>query len=567
MPTAQRSRSPRSRRFIVCGDNPLAYRLVHELVTRFAADVTVVLPSRARNRGPQIGQVPGVRIIESSEVDDAALRAAGAATAGGLALVSQDDVGNIHAALRAHDLNHGLRLVVRVFSVSLGRRVRMLFDDCVVLSDSAMAEPAFVAAALGELAPSFIRLPGRTLHLARRAEVPAASIVCGAADTSGSTPRLLPADQDSADLVLAVADGATRPPLVRQWFVRRFLRRSDSRVVRLWRRRLLANRLVQVALMLFGLLVAGVAVLATAAGYGWWTALYLALMDTAGTAQPDADLPPVIKAVQVALTIVSISIVPVVTAAVVDGLVRARLARIGHIPTVTVGHVVVVGLGNVGTRVVRRLRDLGLSVVGVDNDEGARGVRVARELGVPVVFGEATRAATLERASVATSRAVLLLTSSDAVNLEAALQARSVREDIRVVLGLFDSDMAERVERFFDINASFSVSYLAASAFAAAMVEQRVIGTIPIGRHVLMIAEVPVGPGAPLVGEPLHTAHDQGEVRVIGLQRKGAVMPDWTPDPEYRLAVQDRLTVLATRAGLGLILAQSSTPAAHPEAG
>jgi Trk K+ transport system NAD-binding subunit len=99
------------------------------------------------------------------------------------------------------------------------------------------------------------------------------------------------------------------------------------------------------------------------------------------------------------------------------------------------------------------------------------------------------------------------------------------------------------------------------------MVEQRVIGTIPIGRHVLMVAEVPIAPGAPLVGEPVHTAHDQGEVRVIGLQRKGSVRPDWSPDPEYRLCAQDRLTVLATRAGLGLILASSSMPAAHPEVG
>jgi Trk K+ transport system NAD-binding subunit len=564
VPTAQRRRGFPARRFIVCGDNPLAYRLVRELVTRFDAEVTVVLRSRTRNRGPQIAQIAGVRIIEAAEPDDVALRAAEITSARGLALVDQDDVGNIHTALRAYDLNPRLRLVVRIFNMSLGHRVRTMLDDCVVLSDSAMAAPTFVASALGELAPSYVRLPGRTLYLARRSEVPPESVVCGLADTTGPTPRMLPVDQENADLVLAIADGRARDRL------ERLERLPDHRWARRWQlaRGLLAYRLVQVALGLVGLLVVGMITLAVAPhGYGWWTAVYLTIMDAAGTAQPDPALSPVIRGVQIGLTLVSISIVPVITAAVVDGLVRARLAHVGRPPDFLAGHVVVVGLGNVGSRVMRQLHDLGLAVVGVDREETARGVRVARDLGLPVVFGDATRAATLDSAWITNSRAVVLLTSSDAVNLEAALQARVAREDLRVVLRMFDSDLAERVERIFGLDASHSVSYLAASAFAAAMVEQRVIGTIPIGRHVLMIAEVPIGLGAPLAGEPVHAAHDQGEVRVIGLQRRGAAAADWTPDPDYLLAVQDRLTVLATRAGLGLILANSTAPVIQPEAG
>ncbi|HEY3611211.1 MAG TPA: NAD-binding protein, partial [Pseudonocardiaceae bacterium] len=139
----------RPRRFVVCGDNPLAYRLVRELVDRFGADVTVVLPNRNRNQGPNIGQLLGVSLVEAANVDDAALRAAGVVDARALALVGQDDVGNTHAALRAHELNPDLRLVIRMFNMSLGFRIRTLFADCAVLSDAAMAAPHFVAAALG----------------------------------------------------------------------------------------------------------------------------------------------------------------------------------------------------------------------------------------------------------------------------------------------------------------------------------------------------------------------------------------------------------------------------------
>ncbi|HEX4702007.1 MAG TPA: NAD-binding protein, partial [Pseudonocardiaceae bacterium] len=145
MPTLRRS--PRPRRFVVCGDSPLAYRLVNELVTRFGAEVTVVLPDKHRNQGPRMDQLPGVRLVEASQLDDTTLQSAGVVEARALALVAQDDVGNIHAALRAYDLNPDLRLVIRMYNTSLGFKIRNLFPDCAVLSDSTMAAPSFVAAA------------------------------------------------------------------------------------------------------------------------------------------------------------------------------------------------------------------------------------------------------------------------------------------------------------------------------------------------------------------------------------------------------------------------------------
>src|SRR3712207_8666240 len=55
---------------------------------------------------------------------------------------------------------------------------------------------------------------------------------------------------------------------------------------------------------------------------------------------------------------------------------------------------------------------------------------------------------------------------------------------------LFDGDFADRVERAFRIDVSRSVSYLAAPAFAAAMLQRDVIGAIPVNRRVLLIADL-----------------------------------------------------------------------------
>jgi Trk K+ transport system NAD-binding subunit len=227
----------------------------------------------------------------------------------------------------------------------------------------------------------------------------------------------------------------------------------------------------------------------------------------------------------------------------------------------------VAGLGNVGARVVAQLRDLGVQVVCVERDENARGVGLARRLGLPIVFGDAARDDTLRAAGVATSRALLLLTSSDVVNLEAAVQGRGLREDLRVVLRLFDDDLADRVERLLGMAVSRSVSRLAAAAFAAAMVQRQVINTMSVGRSALMIAEVPIVPGSPLVGQPVSVGDEPGETRVIALRHRGGREFDWTPGRTYVLAPQDRMIVVATRAGLGRLLDRSIAPVGQPDAG
>jgi TrkA-N domain len=199
---------------IVCGEDALAARVAEELTSRYGERVTMLLRSREAGHGPQIARLPRVRVIERAELDGDAFTAAQVQTARALALLRQDDLGNFHAALRAQELNPDLRLVVAVFNTGLGERMRTFFRDCAVLSSSSMAAPSFVAASLGEPAPSHVRVAGRTLYVARSSDVHPRHVICGLAMTDDPlSPRLLPPDSGHADLVLAVADGAPRNPL------------------------------------------------------------------------------------------------------------------------------------------------------------------------------------------------------------------------------------------------------------------------------------------------------------------------------------------------------------------
>ena len=148
MPPVARFRAPESP-LIVCGDDMLAFRVIQELTTRYRERVTAILPSKRQGLGPDIDRLPGTRVIERNQLTSQAFTDAQITSARALALLSQDDVGNFHAALRARELNPDIRLVLAVFSPGLGDQVRGFFPDCAVLVGTSMSAPSFVSTALG----------------------------------------------------------------------------------------------------------------------------------------------------------------------------------------------------------------------------------------------------------------------------------------------------------------------------------------------------------------------------------------------------------------------------------
>ncbi|WP_300612499.1 NAD-binding protein [Trebonia sp.] len=548
---------PTGNHFIVCGDSPLAYRITRELTTRYGEEVIVVLPSLLRNHGPRIAALPRVTVLEHDELTTEAFASAGVASARALGLVGPDDIGNFHAGLRAQELNPDLRLVMAAFNRRLGEHFRGFFPDCTVLSSSQMAAPSFVAAALGEPAPSHVRVSGRTLYVARRADVPAGHTVCGLQvpdDPAGTTQLIAPeALRDTADgLVLAVADGTPRDPLAS--------RRHPVRAALGVAQRLAWNKFGLVFAILVAAVVAGYFLLLQVPAYSSADALYLAVMDITGSALTMASDSGAEKVSQVVLTLDGMALIPLVTAIIVG----ARLTgSIRGEPRPRGGHVIVVGLGNVGTRVVGELHDLGFDVACVDRDPEALGAPLARRLGLPLVIGEAYLEETLHAAGLDNAIALVSVTSSDIVNLETALQARAMREDLRIVLRLFDDDLAQRVQKTVGNVVSRSVSYMAAPAFAAALLEHQVLRTIAVGRHVLLIADVRVEAGADIAGQAVAELESDGLARVLALQLRGSQKVDWTPHRGYLLAAGDRVIVLATRAGLSRFLA-GNRPVASP---
>ncbi|MEU8743058.1 NAD-binding protein [Streptomyces parvulus] len=623
---------------VVCGDDGLAHRLAAELRGVYAEQVTLVVPPSGRRvRQPVVGraraasaalrdmvsaavnrtgsgeQGGSARELEASEPTEDVLAEAGVERAGALALVYDDDETNIRAALTARRLNPRVRLVLRLYNRRLGQHIEALLDQSAalavgdgrplrtdgvessttVLSDADTAAPALAATALvgtskivetdGLLLRAVERnppLPGQVADpgLCTLALLSATSNDPAGADgseDSGEGPQLLP---DATAVRAATGRGSvvleqvsySGPSLPAG-------RASVPPFAELFSRRLRWS-LAGLAACVVALAVA----LMVVTGDHPLHATYVTLLDLFSINEPAHNADSGRQVLQLLSGFVGLLLLPVLLAAVLEALGTFRTATaLRKPPRGLGGHVVLLGLGKIGTRVLTRLREMDIPVVCVEADPEARGMATARRLRVPVVLGDVTQEGVLEAAKIHRAHSLLALTSVDTTNLEAVLYGRSVRSGLRVVLRLYDDDFATAVYRTLRaahpgaLTRSRSVTHLAAPSFAGAMMGRQILGAIPVERRVLLFAAVEVAGHPQLEGRTVGEAFRAGAWRVLALEvadgvasgegeadvdadvegevRRGSRLVWELPDT-YVLRGEDRVVLAATRRGLAELL-------------
>lgn len=551
--------------------------------------------------------VPDERVMEAADPTEAVLADAGVDRAAALALVYDDDETNIRAALTARRLNPRLRLVLRLYNRRLGQHIEELLDQAAelaaatagrgghgghaghgaditttVLSDADTTAPALVATALvgtskvvdaeGLLLRAVERRPPRPGEVADPGLCTLALLSATSNDPagaegsedSGDGPRLLP---DAEAVAAATGRGTvvleqvsySGPPLpARRAGVMPFASLFSARL-----RWSLAGLVAAVVALAVALIVV--------TDDHPLHAIYITLLDLFAINEPALGAPTGQQVLQLLSGLVGLLLLPVLLAAVLEALGTFRTASaLRKPPRGLSGHVVLLGLGKIGTRVLTRLRELHIPVVCVEADPEARGMAVARRLRVPVVVGDVTQEGVLESAKIHRADALLALTSVDTTNLEAVLYARSVRPDLRAVLRLYDDDFAKAVYRTLRtahpaaLTRSRSVSHLAAPAFAGAMMGRQILGAIPVERRVLLFAAFVVNGHPQLEGRTVAEAFRPGAWRVLALDTaaRGADARGeapgsglvWDLPDTYVLRAGDRVVLAATRRGLAELL-------------
>jgi Trk K+ transport system NAD-binding subunit len=458
----------------------------------------------------------------------------------------------LRLGLMIDELAPGLRIVIEMTNPRLGSRLTSLIGDCTLLSSAELAAPAFVAAALATPDTQSFEIGGRTVAAGPRHRI-GGELLAVIGDTRRTgIDAVLP--QDGGDLVLGTKLIGT---------ARNVARTSGmlGAVTRIFDRRARLVMLGLAALILLSTLYFHIG------GRDWLASLYLAL--TASTATGTGDLSTLPLGFQFGalfIQLFGLVLSAGITAVIVDALIGARLAVIlGGVRGKPRHHVVVCGLGRVGTAVAVRLQSRGVPVIAIERRGDAPGVLRARQLKIPVVVAAATNGSAQEIAGISRADAVLAVTDDEAVNLEIALVAKDANPSVRVVARVFDHDLASRVERRLQLGATRSVSMLAAPAFAAVALGRRQDVIFPVGRRVLLFTELTVSASSAAPGRSLRQLEEPGASRILAWSRSSGTSWQWG-HLDHELAGNERIAVVATRAGLARLLRVTRASAATNQA-
>lgn len=559
---------------IVFGLRGLGVRIVEQLHSA-GVDVVVVDDQMDRRLISVLEgwQVP--RMVATPDLT-ATLEAAGIAGARALIAVADDDLDTLEVALVANNVRGDLRVVLRMVNTAVASAVAEVTGPGTVLDVTALSAPSVVEACLRQATRDLDLGGERFTVLETRAErsstlrdlygdlAPLAIITDG-----GNAVELCPGrDQAAAagDRVVVIGAGAELAglgpvqtsasgndvglPRRRRETVRRRAARGWHLV---WSDSTRPFRVTFSALV--ALVVASTFVLHLSyrrpGGMSLLNGLYFTVETVVTVGFGDftySSQSPWLVVFGLFLMIAGAGLVTALLALLTNVLVSRRIAEtLGHRQVEqTTDHVVVVGLGAIGLRVVEGLVNEGASVVVVERDDNNRNLARARALGVPVLIADATTDNTIEMANVANSCAVAVMTSNDLTNIETGLAMRShmrrTGRDIPVVLRVFDRNMGRIVERDFGFRYVRSTSALAAPWFVGAALGLDILSTFYVERELLLVARLTVAVSGGLAGLAMQQL--PARLRVVAIARADGGRLEHPPRRDTRFAPGDRAYVI-----------------------
>jgi voltage-gated potassium channel len=221
-------------------------------------------------------------------------------------------------------------------------------------------------------------------------------------------------------------------------------------------------------------------------------------------------------------------------------------------------HIILVGVGHVGTRVLRTLLAMGFEVVAVDDDIDPDTDDTLRRAKVPLIIEDARTAIALRDAGIAKARSLVVCTSNDHVNLEVTMRARDLNPDIRIVTRMWDDRFSEQLKRFLNVEV-MSSSDLAAPAFAGSAVGIEITQTLTIDGQDYSMINLKVVAGSFMEGQTIDTLQEDEDIDIVLHGRIGHE-PDVHPEGSIVVAANDTLVLFAKHSKITEIVARNHKP-------
>lgn len=215
------------------------------------------------------------------------------------------------------------------------------------------------------------------------------------------------------------------------------------------------------------------------------------------------------------------------------------------------GHVIVCGVGQTGRNVVREMLHSRERFVAIDlrEENVSYGERAPRDERYPYLVGDATNDDVLQLAGIERARALVAALTDDKDNLYVVITARQANPDMRIVARAIGARAPDKLRKA-GADAVISTNYLGGMRLANEVLRPHVTEfleeTLRARGIDLLLEEVSVPPGSPLIGQTLREAQIRAHTGALVLAVRDIETLAWhySPGPDEELKSGTMLIVL-----------------------
>ncbi len=198
----------------------------------------------------------------------------------------------------------------------------------------------------------------------------------------------------------------------------------------------------------------------------------------------------------------------------------------------------VCGLGSLGQYCVSVLKEFGVSVYAIDNTP----IRTWTIPDLPnliehLVTGDCCLPAVLTQAKIHACRTILLVTSDEQVNIEAAFAARSLDPEIRIIVRSAQDNLNELLRQRLGNFTAFDAPQLPAPSFALAALAGQTRGFFTLNHQLLRVVRITVEAQASWHHKSLYQLNNS--TRLLLTHTQAGMMPpqafyQWNPETKIQ---------------------------------
>jgi voltage-gated potassium channel Kch len=523
-------------RIIVCGLGRTGYK-IFSLLRQQGAIVTGISDRALKGEGSDV--VVGNLQAAST------LLGAGIQRADALVITGNDDTINLAVLMQARILNPKIRIINRLFNMSLGERLDSTLAEHTTMSVSSIAAPVFAFRALGNVAIGQLNLYNQTwpIHEEYINEIhpwKGRKLSDLWDDPTRMFIYYLPVNS-KIDIISAVLSQrqlqtgdrliiATKPTVINN---QETIPEKIFKFITNLRRFKQQSQAAFAVTMTLGIMIfiATFTYIFVEKDLSIIDALYFSvgmMTGAGGNEQVVEKAPDSIKLFTVLMMLAGTGIIGICYALLNDYVLGSRFTEYWDVARVPPkNHYIVCGLGGIGIQTAKQLQENGCEVVVIEKNPNSRFLSTARSLKIPVIQGDASFATTLESANIKTAAALLAVTSDDMTNLEIALSAKGFAPKLPAIVRNQDSHLGLMVQQVFEFDVVLSPTELAAPAFAAAALGGRILGSGITADSLWVALATLITPSHPFCGQRLEDAARIADFAPLYVETKNQTIHGW----------------------------------------